>query len=103
MDGQIAWDQELEHWKNHLHEVSILRCNMMTNLLRCVSSEVGKLPYYGGLTDVDMFLDEFEYEFPEDHHFQALELELRTTPAQWWGTHKDSFFGWRDYRRMMKL
>ena len=47
IDGQIAWDQEssytfdsdegLEYWKNHLHEVSTLQCNMITKSLRCVS------------------------------------------------------------------
>ena len=76
---------------------------MMTKSLWCVLSEVRKLPYYDGLTDIDMVLDEFEHEVPEDHHFQTLELELHTAPARWWGTHKDSFAGWQDYRRMMRL
>ena len=76
---------------------------MMTNSLYCVSSEVRKLPYYDGLTDVDLFLDEFESEVPQDHCFQALELALRATPTRCWGMHKDSFAGWQDYRRMMKL
>jgi hypothetical protein len=77
----IAWDressctsdsdEELEHWQNRLHEVSTLRCNMMTKSLRCVSSEVRNLPYYDGLTDVDKFLDAFEREVPEKHRFQA--------------------------------
>ena len=42
----------------------------MMKSLRCVSSEVRKLPYYDGLTDVDMFLDEFECEVPEDNTFK---------------------------------
>jgi len=102
-DGRIAWDwessctyesdEELEHWKNHLHELSTLRCNMMTKSLRCISLEVRKLPYYDGLIDVDLFLDDFECEFLEDHHFQALELALRAMPARWWVTHKDNFSG----------
>ena len=66
----------------------------MTKSLFYVSSEVRKLPHYDGLTDVDLFLDDFECEVPEDHRFQALELALLTTPARWWGTHKDSFSGW---------
>jgi len=73
-DGRIAWDreisctsasdEELEHWHNRLHQVSTMHCNMMTKLLRCVSSEVRSLPYYDGLTDVDNFLDAFEREMP---------------------------------------
>jgi len=39
-------------------------------------SEVRKLPYSDGLIDMDHFLDEFECEVPEDHHFQALDLAL---------------------------
>ena len=54
---------------------------MMMKALCYVSSEVRKLPYYDGLTDVDIFLDEFECEVIEDHCFQALELTLRATPA----------------------
>ena len=76
---------------------------MMTNSLRCVSSKVRKLPSYDGLTNVDKFLDAFECKVPKDHYFQALYLALHATSARWWGTHKDRFDGWQDYRRMMRL
>lgn len=67
---------------------------MMTKALRCVLPEVRKIPYYDGLIDIYLFLDDFEHKVPKDHCFQALELELRTIPTQWWGTHQDSFVGW---------
>jgi len=47
----------------------MLHCNMMTKSLHCMSSEVRNLPSYDGLTDVDIFLDAFEREVPEKHHF----------------------------------
>lgn len=97
------WDEELENWQNFLHKVSTLQYNMMTKSLCCISAVVRKLTYYDGLTNIDMFLDEFEHKVLEDHHFQALELALCATSARWWGTHKDSFDGWWDYMRMMKL
>jgi len=53
--------------------------------------EVRKLPYYDGLTNVDLFLDEFERKVLEDQCFQALELALCATHPRWWGMHKDSF------------
>lgn len=81
----------------------MLHCNMMTKSLCCVSSEVGYLPHYDGLTVVDCFLDTFEREVLEKHRFQALEWVLHTTPARWWSTHKDNFGDWRDYRRMMRI
>ena len=78
-DGHISWDcessctsdldEDLEHWQNRLHEVSTLHCNMMIKSLHCVLSEVRNLPYYNGLTNVDKFLDEFEKEVLEKHHF----------------------------------
>jgi len=49
---------------------------MMTKSLWCVSTEVRKLSHYDGFADVDLFLDEFEREVPEEHQFQALELAL---------------------------
>lgn len=52
-------DEELEDWKNRLHEVSTLHCNMMTKSLRCVSNEVRNLPHYDVLNDVEFFLDEY--------------------------------------------
>lgn len=54
---------------------------MIMKSLHCVLSEVRKLPHYDGLTNVDIFLDEFESEVPEDHCFQELQLALRATPT----------------------
>jgi len=46
VDGCITWDcessctsysdEELEHWQNQIHEVTMLSCNMMTRSLHCV-------------------------------------------------------------------
>lgn len=93
MDGHITWDhessylsdlnEELEHSKNWLHEVSTLHCNMMTKSLLCVSSKVKDLPHYDGLEDVDCILDAFEREVLEKHRFQTLDWVLRTTPTRW--------------------
>lgn len=41
----------------------------MTKSLCYVSSEVINLTYYGGLTNVDHFLDAFEREVSKKHHF----------------------------------
>jgi len=76
---------------------------MMTKSLRNVSLEVRNLTYYDGLNDVDNFFDVFEHEVPEHHCFQAIDFALHAMPARWWGTHKDSFDGWWDYRRVMRL
>lgn len=61
------------------------------------------MPYYDGLTNFDHFLDAFEREFPEKHHFQALDRVLCITLVRWWGTHKDNFDDWCVYRKMMRV
>jgi len=92
INRRIAWDhkssytsdsdEDLEHWKNWLDEVSTLRYNMMTKFLRCVSPEIRNLPHYDGLSDVDCFLDAFEREVPKNHRFQALDWALHATLAR---------------------
>lgn len=63
---------------------------MMTKSLHCVSSEVRNLPYYNRFNDIYKLLDASEREVPKKHRFQALDLALCTTPAQWCGMHKDN-------------
>ena len=82
MDGWIALEhessctsdsnEETEQWKNRLHEVTTLNCNMMTRSLHCVSTEVRDLPTYDGLSEVDTFLNKFGREVSEKQRFQAL-------------------------------
>jgi len=112
MDGQITWecessftldsDEEVERWKNRLHEVIMLNCNMMTHSLCYVSIEVRDMPTDDGLNEVDTFLYAFQRDVLEKQHFHALDWVLRATPARWSGMHKGSFDDWRKCRRMMR-
>ena len=110
-DGQITWehgisctsnsDEEVEHWHNQLHEVITLNCNMMTQSMRCMSTEVRDMPTYDGLNEVDTFLDAFERKVLEKKRFQALDWVMCATSTRWQGTHKGSFDDWRECSRMM--
>jgi len=83
VDGLITWDressytsnfdEELERWQNRLHEVTTLSCNMMTQSLGCLLSEVINLPTYDGMNDADIFLDALEREVSENQRFLALD------------------------------
>lgn len=74
-DGRISWkreisctsdsDEEIERWKNWLHEVTTLNYNMMTRSLRCVLIKARDLPTYDGLSELDAFLDKFKREVLE--------------------------------------
>ena len=113
VDGHITWeressctsnfDEEIERWKNWLHEVTTLNCNMMTSSLHYVLMKVRDLLTYDALNEVDTFLDAFEKEVLEKQHFQALDWVLWATPVRRWGTHKGSFDDWRECRRMMRV
>lgn len=96
-------DEEIERWKNWLHEVTTLNCNMLVRSLHCMTTEVRSLPMYDGLTVVDGFLEKFEREVSEQQCFDALKWAMHATPARWRGTHQRSFEDWRRCRRMMRL
>ena len=74
-DGRFPWehessctsdsDEETEQWKNWLHEVTTLNCNMNTRLLHYISTEVRYLPTYDGLSEVDTLFNKFEGEVHE--------------------------------------
>lgn len=108
VDGRISWehessytsdlDDEIERWKNWLHEVTTLNCNMMTRLLHYVSTEVRDLPNYDEVSHMDEFLNKFEREVSEQKCFEALKWVLRATPVRWWVMHQRSFEDWHECR-----
>lgn len=59
-------DEELENQHNRLHEVSNMHCNRLTKSLCYFSTEVCNLPYYGGIGDVSLFIDEIERDVLEE-------------------------------------
>lgn len=85
-DGRITWDkdssctsdsdEELEHWQNQLHEISLLRCYMLTKSLQCISTEVWHLHYYDDLEDVNLILDKSERDVPKEQWFQDIDIVL---------------------------
>lgn len=90
-DGRILWEREssctldsnkeIEQWKNRVHEVTTLNCNMMVRSLWYVTTEVRELPTYDGLTVVDEFLSKFESAVREQQQFIMLKWALHATPS----------------------
>ena len=70
VEGKLSWEhdssctsnseEELEYWKNRLHEVSTSRCARITKSVHCMISEVCNLPSYDVLGDVNTFLNDYE-------------------------------------------
>lgn len=46
---------------------------------------------------MNLFLDKFERDVPEEQWFKVLDIALWAIPARWWGTHKDNFADWKEY------
>ena len=101
--GKLTWEhdnscasnseEELENWHNRIHEVSTRNCAQVTKSVFCMTSEVCNLPSYDVLGDVNIFLDEYEEQVPENQRLLALDIALKVTPARWWGAHKKNIEG----------
>jgi hypothetical protein len=73
-DGMLSWrcesscmsdsDVGLENWQQRLHEVSRRRLARITKTLCWIRSEVSTLPIFDGLSDVRVFVQEYEAQLP---------------------------------------
>ena len=103
-DGTLSWrcasscvsdsDADLEDWQNRLHEVSQRRCATITKELRWIGSEVSTVPTFDGLSDIQLFLKQYEEQIPLEKRLEVLDIALRATPARWWAAHKNTISSW---------
>lgn len=66
-----------------LHELSTRRCARISKSVHYMTSEVCNMPYYDGLSDVNIFLDEYVEHVPKSKRLLALDIALKATPARW--------------------
>ena len=83
-------DADLKDWKNRLHEVSQRRCATITKELRWIGSEVSTVPTFDGLSDIQLFLKQYEEQIPLEKRLEVLEIALQATPARWWAVHRST-------------
>ena len=103
-DKELGWhsasfvsfdsDDTLENWKNHMHEVSIRKCGLITQSMCRVKIEIVELPVYEGIPVISDLLMEFEEKVSEPQRLLATEEALKATPACWWVTHENTITGW---------
>ena len=67
-------DVGLENWQQRLHEVSGRRLASITKTLRWIRSEVSTLPIFDGLSDIQIFVQEYEANCPVLRDFSTLLL-----------------------------
>ena len=81
-------DVGLENWQQRLHEVSGRRLARIAKTFSWIGSEVNTLPIFDGLSDVRVFVQEYEAQLPCFERLQHLIVTLRATPARWWTAHQ---------------
>ena len=75
IDGKLHWHSSssvssnsnyaLENWKNHMHEVSLRNCGLITQSLYQVATETIELLEYEGLLELSEFSLAFEDKVSE--------------------------------------
>jgi hypothetical protein len=58
---------------------------------------------YDGLTDISLFINEFELRVPEQQRLLALDVVLKATPTRWWVAHREGMKDWSHCKRLMQL
>ena len=85
-DGTLSWrcasscvsdsDADFEDWQDRLHEVSQRRCAIITKELRWIGSEVSIVPTFDGLSDIQLFLKQYEEQIPLEKRLEVLDIAL---------------------------
>jgi hypothetical protein len=70
-----------------MHGVSTRQCAHLTQSLRWIGTKLCDPPRYDGLTDISLFVKEFELQVPEQKMLLALDVVLKATPTRWWDAH----------------
>jgi hypothetical protein len=77
-----------------MYEVSTRRCARLTREVHWISTTVNNLPTFVGINPLEEFLSDLEESVPTQQILLALAKVLKSTPARWWGTHKDNILDW---------
>ena len=93
----------LENWKQRLHEVLGRRLVRITKSLCWIGSEVSTLPIFDGLSDIQIFVHEYETQVLYLEIIQSLVVALRATPARWWTAHQGKINTWETCRRLLMI
>jgi len=96
-------DEEMERWQNQLQEVTTLSCNMITRLLRHVTSKAREMPTHDGTAHMEEAIyhcEKMRLEW-KWHGVQPGALRATTTPG--WNTHQETRRNGRGYRRQTRV
>ena len=75
----------------------------MTRSLHWIGIELCDPPRYDGITNIILFVKEFELQVPKQQRLLALDVVLKATPARWWAAHKEGMEDWLQCTRLMQV
>ena len=75
----------------------------ITKTLRWIRSEVSTLPIFDGLSDVRVFVQEYEARLPYSERLQHLVVALRATLARWYTAHQQNIATWDTCHRLLLI
>lgn len=112
-DGILSWRCEssgvsysevgLKNWQQLLQEVLGRRLARITKSLRWIGSEVSTLPIFDGLSDIQMFVQEYETQVTYSERLQSLVVAIRATPVRWWIVHQGNIATRETCRRLLMI
>jgi hypothetical protein len=73
-----------------MYEVSTRRCARLTRQVCWIVTTISNLPTFDGLNHLEAFLVNFEEIVPTQQRLLEMDEALKSTPARWWGTHKNN-------------
>jgi hypothetical protein len=113
IDGNLSWrsdsacssdlEEALENWQNKMYEVSTRRCARLTQKVHWIGTTISNFPTFDGLNHLEAFLLDFEEIVPTPQILLAMDEALKSTPARWWGTHKNNITDWVQCRTLMTV
>jgi hypothetical protein len=52
---------------------------------------------------LETFLTQYKDEVSETQKLLALDLAFKSTPARWWGAHKETIIEWYQCKRLLRI
>jgi hypothetical protein len=86
-----------------MYEVSIRRCAILTREVHWIGTTISNLSTFDGLNHLESFLLDFEEIVPTPQRLLAMDEALKSTPAKWWGTHKNNITDWVQCHTLMTV
>jgi hypothetical protein len=71
--------------------------------LHWIGTKLCDIPKYDGLTDISLFVKEFELHVLEQKRMLSIDVVLKVTPTRWWVAHREEIKDWSQCNRLMQI